>query len=53
MRDLALAARAVDGVAGQSNSTFSLLIAELAMSVEFGASSEDVARTSHAHPTLT
>ena len=28
------------------------LIAELAMSVEFGASSEDVARTSHAHPTL-
>jgi dihydrolipoamide dehydrogenase len=28
------------------------LIAELAMAVEFGASSEDVARTCHAHPTL-
>ena len=28
------------------------LIAELAMSVEFGVSSEDIARTSHAHPTL-
>ncbi len=28
------------------------LIAELAVAVEFGASSEDVARSSHAHPTL-
>ena len=28
------------------------LIAELAMSVEFGVSSEDIARTCHAHPTL-
>ena len=28
------------------------LIAELAMAMEFGASAEDVARTCHAHPTL-
>ena len=28
------------------------LIAEAAMAIEFGASSEDIARTSHAHPTL-
>jgi dihydrolipoamide dehydrogenase len=28
------------------------LIAELALAIEFGASSEDVARTCHAHPTL-
>jgi dihydrolipoamide dehydrogenase len=28
------------------------LIAELALAIEFGASSEDIARTSHAHPTL-
>jgi dihydrolipoamide dehydrogenase len=28
------------------------LIAELALAIEFSASSEDVARTSHAHPTL-
>ncbi|MGC9269458.1 dihydrolipoyl dehydrogenase [Acidiphilium sp.] len=28
------------------------LIAELVMAIEFGASAEDVARTSHAHPTL-
>jgi dihydrolipoamide dehydrogenase len=28
------------------------LIAEAAMSMEFGASSEDIARTCHAHPTL-
>lgn len=28
------------------------MIAELALAVEFGASSEDVARTCHAHPTL-
>ena len=28
------------------------LIAELAIGVEFGASSEDIARSSHAHPTL-
>jgi len=28
------------------------LIAELAVGVEFGASSEDIARSSHAHPTL-
>ncbi len=28
------------------------LIAELAVAIEFGASSEDVARSSHAHPTL-
>jgi len=28
------------------------LIAELVCAIEFGASSEDVARTSHAHPTL-
>ena len=29
------------------------LIAEVAVAMEFGASSEDVARTCHAHPTLT
>ena len=29
------------------------MIAELALAMEFGASSEDVARTCHAHPTLT
>lgn len=29
------------------------LIAELSLAMEFGASSEDVARTCHAHPTLT
>jgi dihydrolipoamide dehydrogenase len=28
------------------------LIAELASAINFGASSEDVARTCHAHPTL-
>lgn len=28
------------------------LIAELAMAIEFGASAEDIARTSHAHPSL-
>ena len=28
------------------------IIAEMAMAIEFGASSEDVARTCHAHPTL-
>jgi dihydrolipoamide dehydrogenase len=28
------------------------LIAELAVAVEFGASAEDIARSSHAHPTL-
>jgi dihydrolipoamide dehydrogenase len=28
------------------------LIAELAVSIEFGASAEDIARASHAHPTL-
>jgi dihydrolipoamide dehydrogenase len=29
------------------------LIQEVALAIEFGASSEDIARTSHAHPTLT
>ena len=29
-----------------------VLIAEIAMAMEFGASSEDIARTCHAHPTL-
>jgi len=29
------------------------LIAEAALAIEFGASAEDIARTSHAHPTLT
>ena len=29
------------------------LIAEMALAMEFGASAEDVARTCHAHPTLT
>jgi dihydrolipoamide dehydrogenase len=29
------------------------LIAEAALAIEFGAASEDIARTSHAHPTLT
>ncbi|HSK39299.1 MAG TPA: dihydrolipoyl dehydrogenase [Arenibaculum sp.] len=29
------------------------LIAELALAIEFGASAEDIGRTSHAHPTLT
>jgi dihydrolipoamide dehydrogenase len=28
------------------------LIAELAVAIEFGASSEDIARICHAHPTL-
>jgi dihydrolipoamide dehydrogenase len=28
------------------------LVAEAALAIEFGASSEDIARTSHAHPTL-
>jgi dihydrolipoamide dehydrogenase len=28
------------------------LIAEAALAMEYGASSEDVARTCHAHPTL-
>jgi dihydrolipoamide dehydrogenase len=28
------------------------MIAELVLAIEFGASSEDIARTSHAHPTL-
>jgi dihydrolipoamide dehydrogenase len=28
------------------------IIAELALAIEFGASAEDIARTSHAHPTL-
>jgi dihydrolipoamide dehydrogenase len=28
------------------------LIAEVAVAMEFGASSEDIARTCHAHPTL-
>lgn len=28
------------------------MIAELALAIEFGASAEDIARTSHAHPTL-
>jgi dihydrolipoamide dehydrogenase len=28
------------------------LIAEVAVAIEFGASSEDLARASHAHPTL-
>ena len=30
----------------------SVLIAEAAMAMEFGGSSEDIARTCHAHPTL-
>jgi dihydrolipoamide dehydrogenase len=29
------------------------LIAEMALAIEFGASAEDIARTCHAHPTLT
>jgi dihydrolipoamide dehydrogenase len=29
------------------------MIAEAAIAMEFGASSEDIARTCHAHPTLT
>ena len=29
------------------------LIAEAAVAMEFGASSEDIARTCHAHPTVT
>jgi dihydrolipoamide dehydrogenase len=29
------------------------MIAELSLAMEFGASAEDIARTSHAHPTLT
>ena len=29
------------------------LIAEVSLAMEFGASSEDIARTCHAHPTLT
>jgi dihydrolipoamide dehydrogenase len=29
------------------------LVGEMALAIEFGASSEDIARTCHAHPTLT
>jgi dihydrolipoamide dehydrogenase len=29
------------------------MIAEAALAMEFGASAEDIARTCHAHPTLT
>ena len=29
------------------------MIGEMCVAMEFGASSEDVARTSHAHPTMT
>jgi dihydrolipoamide dehydrogenase len=29
------------------------MIAEAAVALEFGAAAEDIARTSHAHPTLT
>jgi len=29
------------------------LIAEMVLAMEFGASSEDIARTCHAHPTYT
>ena len=29
------------------------MIAEMALAMEFGASSEDIARTCHAHPTHT
>ena len=29
------------------------LIAEVVLAIEFGASSEDIARTCHSHPTLT
>ena len=29
------------------------MIAEVCVAMEFGAASEDIARTSHAHPTLT
>ena len=29
------------------------MIAEVCVAMEFGASSEDIARTCHAHPTLT
>ena len=29
------------------------MVAELCVAMEFGAASEDIARTSHAHPTLT
>ena len=29
------------------------MIAEVALAMEFGASSEDIARTCHAHPTYT
>jgi dihydrolipoamide dehydrogenase len=28
------------------------MISEIALAIEFGASSEDIARTSHPHPTL-
>jgi dihydrolipoamide dehydrogenase len=28
------------------------IIAEICVAMEFGAASEDIARTSHAHPTL-
>jgi dihydrolipoamide dehydrogenase len=29
------------------------MVAEVCVAMEFGASSEDIARTCHAHPTLT
>ena len=40
------------GVAAAIGPDAGTLIAELALAMEFGASSEDVARTCHAHPTL-
>ena len=35
------------------DATTSNLIAEVVLAMEFGASSEDIARTCHSHPTLT
>ena len=48
-----IADKKTDKVLGVSiiSSVAGTLIAELAMAMEFGASSEDIARTCHAHPT--
>jgi dihydrolipoamide dehydrogenase len=50
-----LAAAATDRVLGLHilGADAGNMIAEAAVAMEFGASSEDIARTCHAHPTLT
>ena len=50
-----LADAATDRVLGAHmvGPTVGEMIAEITLAIEFGASSEDIARTCHAHPTLT